>query len=160
MPNWRKIIVGDAFKLPSRDLNYYRDLVLVWPFTLFSIVSAIRGTGPSHSPADTVYFHRGLAVALICLLLAKERLLLVGISLGLLVCRGLLPMMWAKDWVDVLWLMLGVVAFLSVTVLKMRAGWRLSYEIPEGFTVLGMIIGVSSLVASLTLAQWMLNWPN
>ena len=24
MAHWRKIIVGDAFKLPSSDFNYYR----------------------------------------------------------------------------------------------------------------------------------------
>jgi hypothetical protein len=31
MPNWKQIIVGDAFKLPSRNPRYYLDLVLIVP---------------------------------------------------------------------------------------------------------------------------------
>jgi hypothetical protein len=40
MRNWNRIIVvGDAFKPSSRNLDYYRDLFLVWPFLLFSIIA-------------------------------------------------------------------------------------------------------------------------
>ena len=31
MPDWNPIIVGDAFKLPSRDPRYYLDLVFIVP---------------------------------------------------------------------------------------------------------------------------------
>src|ERR1700730_6548861 len=31
MPDWKQIIVGDAFRLPSRDPRYYLDLVLIVP---------------------------------------------------------------------------------------------------------------------------------
>jgi hypothetical protein len=37
MPDWKRLIVGDAFQLSSRDFNYYRDLFLLWPFLLFTI---------------------------------------------------------------------------------------------------------------------------
>jgi hypothetical protein len=31
MPDWKRIIVGDAFKLPSRNPRYYLDLMLIVP---------------------------------------------------------------------------------------------------------------------------------
>jgi len=31
MPNWKQIVVGDAFRLPSRNPRYYLDLVLIVP---------------------------------------------------------------------------------------------------------------------------------
>src|SRR5205823_14877564 len=103
--HWRKIIVGDAFRLPSRDFNYYRDLALLWPLMLFGSVSVVRGFSHSRPPADAVYFHRALAVAAICLLLANERLLLVGISMLFLASRGLFALIWDRDWAVLFWLL-------------------------------------------------------
>jgi hypothetical protein len=45
MPNWKRIVVGDAFRLPSQNINYYRDLVLAWPFLLFAVVGIFKLLG-------------------------------------------------------------------------------------------------------------------
>ena len=34
MVDWKRIIVGNAFRLPSRDLRYYLDLALIVPLFL------------------------------------------------------------------------------------------------------------------------------
>jgi hypothetical protein len=39
MPNWKQIVVGDAFKISPGGFNHYRDLFLMWPFLLFSIIA-------------------------------------------------------------------------------------------------------------------------
>lgn len=45
--------MGDASKLPLHDLNYYRDLALLWPFFLFAIAGALRGFNIG-SPGDAL----------------------------------------------------------------------------------------------------------
>jgi hypothetical protein len=39
MPNWKRIIIGDALKVSSSGINQLRDLFLMGPFLLFSIVA-------------------------------------------------------------------------------------------------------------------------
>ena len=45
MPNWNKLIVGNAFKLPSRNPRFYLDLVLWFPtfLTGFWFVECFHG---------------------------------------------------------------------------------------------------------------------
>jgi hypothetical protein len=56
-PQWRieKTIVGNAFRLPSGNRNYYRDLFLLCPFLLFAIAGLLHAFAvtklPSHSTA-------------------------------------------------------------------------------------------------------------
>ena len=159
MPNWRRIIIGDAFKLPSRDYNYYRDFTLVWPFVFFSIVSLIIGFRHPRSPADTLHFHRVLVVASPCLLLAKEKLLLAGIASVVLIAflfRGfLLAAVWERQWQ----LLLGILLCLSVVagtaLAKAHDGWRISYDIPEGITIVQLLMATASVLFTLGLAEWM-----
>jgi hypothetical protein len=49
MPDWKKIIVGDAFKVSSGGVNQLRDLFLVWPFLLFSIIAVSGLLGPNET---------------------------------------------------------------------------------------------------------------
>jgi len=41
MANWKQMIVGDAFRSPLHDFNYYRDTFLIWPFLLFTIAGLV-----------------------------------------------------------------------------------------------------------------------
>ena len=45
MPNWNKIIIGNAFKLPSRVPRFYLDLMLWFPtfLTGFWFVGCFHG---------------------------------------------------------------------------------------------------------------------
>lgn len=83
MVNWRRIIIGDAFRFYSRDFNYFRDLALVWPFLPFSIIAFSE-----FYVGTTTQVHRVvmLAIAIGCLILAEERLLLAA-SQGFVVLR-------------------------------------------------------------------------
>lgn len=155
MPNWRRIIVGDAFKLPSRDLNYYRDLALVGPWLVFSIASLMQGFSHSRSPEDTLFFHRALVGAIICLLLAKEKLLFIVGALAIVLWRGLLLLIALYDWRLALLLLLAGAVGIGVAIVKERAGWRPSYDLPNGVTVVDVLIFAVSLSLSLTFALWM-----
>jgi hypothetical protein len=80
MTDWRRILVGDAFKVSPGGINHYRDLFLMWPFLLFSIVAI-------SSLFDTVAAHHAEAFkftlcAIVTILLAKERLILLLVALG------------------------------------------------------------------------------
>ena len=48
VPDWKRVVVGDAVQLSSRDFNYYRDLFLVWPFLLFTIAGLVNLFGVGH----------------------------------------------------------------------------------------------------------------
>ena len=71
MPNWNRILVGDAFKV-SPDLNYYRDLFLLWPFLGFSI-AAIPNIVMPQSAAYRIFGLKLAVCAAVALLLAKEK---------------------------------------------------------------------------------------
>ena len=48
MTDWKQIIVGDAFKLPSRNPRYYLDLVLMVPL-LFAALFLSEGIRTWHT---------------------------------------------------------------------------------------------------------------
>src|ERR1700761_1754900 len=77
--DWKRAIVGEAFTLPTKDLNFYRDLFLMWPFLLFAVAAFTNflRRGVNHRQG---FIFLGLAV--ICLLLAREKFALVGGALG------------------------------------------------------------------------------
>jgi hypothetical protein len=159
MYSWRRTIVGDAFKLYTRDSNYYRDLALLLPFLLFSIASVFRGCSDLHAPEDALLFHREVVAAIVCLLLAKEKLLLVAGAIGFVVIRGLVASLWHKQWLFVLGLSATAAAGTGVAMVLNRVGWRPSYEIPEHHSVVEVLIGVTSLMVAIFLEIRMSNWP-
>lgn len=82
MPNWQAIIVGDAFKLKSRDPRYYADMALMWPTLLFG--SVLLGTISRWPP---VFWgpHGILLWTLLlaaCLVLLEERVVILAGCLG------------------------------------------------------------------------------
>jgi hypothetical protein len=88
MTDWKQIIVGDAFKLPSRNPRYYLDLVLMLPL-LFAALFLSEGIRTWH----TSQFDLKEAVisgGLVCffLLLTKDHIRVVGNILFLVVFQS------------------------------------------------------------------------
>jgi len=78
MPNWNKIIVGNAFKLPSRAPRFYLDLMLWFPTLLtgFWFVGCFHGWRMSQWDVREA----ALSATVLCflLLLVKECTVLIG----------------------------------------------------------------------------------
>ena len=91
MSNWRRIIDGDVFRLPSENLHRHRDLFLFSPFFLFSIVGIIDIFNPEH--IHRVIWLNCLALAAIAVFLARERSVPLGTVLGFCVVRFLVTLL-------------------------------------------------------------------
>ncbi len=82
MPNWNKIIIGDAFKLPSRAPRFYLDLMLWFPtfLTGFWFVGCFHGWRMNQWDIREA----ALSAMVLCflLLLIKERTVLMASMLG------------------------------------------------------------------------------
>jgi hypothetical protein len=75
MIDWKRIIVGNAFRLPSRDLRYYLELALIVPLffaALFLMESLRAGRSDLHQT--------GIAAGLVCLflLLIKDHIRVIA----------------------------------------------------------------------------------
>ena len=79
MPNWKRIIVGDAFKLSPGGINHYRDQFLMWPFLLFSVLAVTNLF--ARESAYRAYGFKSAVCAVVAILLAKERIILFMASL-------------------------------------------------------------------------------
>jgi hypothetical protein len=148
MPNWRRIVVGDAFKLSSGDPNYYRDLVLFWPIFLFSIAALAQFTGGN--VADRHYAVKLLGCAVVAMLLAKEKLLLLMGIAGFVAFRCL----WAFFLMQHDWRLL-VTFVLCVCVVAPFRNRRFSYQWPQRILVTDLIVGLSSLGGTIAVIRWM-----
>ena len=130
----------------SRDLNYYRDLALLWPFLFSSILFAdhITTSGSGEKRHALVF----LVIALVCLLLAKEWPFLLLGSLGFVTFR-----FWVFASGRSLELWLTRIGLLAATLLVLWAfrNRRFSYRFPPGLSVLDLVVGVGSLL----LAGWL-----
>ncbi len=84
MPNWNKLIVGDAFKLPSRNPRFYLDLILWFPtfLTGFWFVECFHGWRMNQWDVREA----ALSGTVLCflLLLIKERTVAISSMLGVL----------------------------------------------------------------------------
>jgi len=146
------MIVGDAFKLPSRDINYYRDLCLFWPFLLFSIAAIIHLSAPQ-SPAYRVYGFKLAACAVLAMILAREKLLLFTAALGFVAVRFAFGLAVTQDWRALAGLVIsGGILF---GILRARADWKPSYQWSKKLSVLDLLVGVASLGGAIALAVWM-----
>ncbi len=153
MPDWKKLIVGDAFEPSTKDPNYYRDLALLWPLLAFSIATAAALTDDSLSRS---YLYKSLAGLIVCLLLAKEKWLLVGGASGFVALRTLvaLPSNWNKALLPelLLWFLVSssVVAATLYYLLYFRKG-ELSYKMPQGFRIMDLVVAMASLGITIAL---------
>jgi steroid 5-alpha reductase family enzyme len=79
MTDWKRMIVGDAFRVTSRDPNYYRDLLLFWPFWAFTVAGTTNLFSGHHDHRAGLLF---IALGLLSLMFARERFFLVAVGLG------------------------------------------------------------------------------
>ncbi|SRR6266481_1030836 len=89
MPNWNRIVVGDAFKLPSKSPRYYVDVALV-PVAIYSLligIIAIWSWPPATwNQVDALW---ATAAILCCMVLAKERTVVFGAATAYFFYLGL-----------------------------------------------------------------------
>ena len=149
MPNWRQVIVGDAFRLPSRELSYYRDLFLACPFWLFTVASVANLLNPH---ADHRLLLRVVPLSALAILLARERIGLLGGALGFTALQSLIFFVLRHDWVGLaVAIPTGTLFYLLIWFLK---DYKSSYEFPRDLTIVDLVIGLSSLALSLMVLRW------
>jgi hypothetical protein len=150
LPDWKRLIVGDAFQLPSRDFNYYRDLFLLWPFLLFTIAGVVNLFGVGRDHRDGIRF---VVLSLVTVLLARERLLLIGGALGFCAVRSLVSFALRHDWVGLaVAIPSGTLFFILIRSLR---DYKPSYEWPTGGSrIVDFVVGMISLGLSLAVFHW------
>jgi hypothetical protein len=154
MADWRRFIVGDAFKLSSSDINYYRDLFLLWPFLLSSIVGLSNLWTPTNS-SDRMYAYKAAGAALVIFLLAKERLLLlVGSLMYVTIKLGVAAIFVHSRGVVIGFLCCGGVLTALLMSRPLRE-WKPSYLSNGEMHVLDFVVGIAGLIAGIGLLQWL-----
>ena len=153
MPDWKKVIVGDAFELPSRDFNYYRDLFLVWPFFLFTILGLVCLFGVGHDYRDGAKF---AALSLVTILLARERFILIGGALGICAVQSLLSFFLRHNWVGLaVGTLTGVLLLLLIGSLK---DYKPSYQLPQSSSIVSALVSLLSLGFSFLVLFLVFRW--
>lgn len=149
MPDWNRLIVGDAFHLPSRDFNYYRDLFLLWPFLFFTIAAlvALFRTGDDHRLGFEC-----AAVSLVIILLARERLILIGGALGFCAVQSGISFALKHDWMALAVSILTGVSFLML--MRTLKDYKPSYRWPAGHNIVQISVGLCSLGLTIALFSW------
>jgi hypothetical protein len=153
MPDWNRIVIGDAFKPPSRNFDYYRDMFLMWPILAFSVAAITQIISPA-SPEYRIYGFKLAACAVVALLLAKERLLLIAGGDGFVALRLAVALAFTQDWATYLVGFL-VSAGVFLAILWVRRDWKPTYEEPAKLNVLSAAVGAAGLGAAVALGLWL-----
>lgn len=149
MPDWNRIIVGDAFRLPSRVFNFYRDTFLVWPFLLFTIAALVNLLSVGKGHRLGLEFG-GLSV--LSILLARERIILIGIALGFCAVQSLVSFFLRHDWLG---LAIGIPSsVLLVVLLRCMKDYKPSYDRPKGQSIATVLLGLISLGLTILAIRW------
>jgi hypothetical protein len=130
----------------SRDINYLRDVALFWPFVLYSIFAV----GAVFPQGDHRLALRCAAVAVLALLLAKERLLLFFVGLGFVATQSLIALILHR-WN---WIVFTVFVLTAVPFLLAHRYWqkpKLRYPVPDEFRLIDALWSVASICVSLLL---------
>jgi hypothetical protein len=152
VPDWKRLIVGDAFQLSARDFNYYRDLFLLWPFLLFTISGLVSLFSVGHEYRDGAKF---AALSLVTILLARERFALIGGALGFCAVQSFLSFFLRHDWKGLaVAIPTGTLFFVLIRSLK---DYKPSYQWPSRFGIVDILVGLTSLVLTLALFPWILK---
>ena len=149
MSKWKRVVIGDAFRAPSHDLNYYRDSFLLWPFLLFTIAALVNlfTVGKDHRLGFEF-----AALSALTILLARERVVLIGVALGFCTVQPFLVFAIKHDWVGLaVAVPAGTLFYLLIRSLK---NYRLSYGSPKGGSIVDLLIGLLSLGLALAMLHW------
>src|SRR5690349_5000099 len=123
MPNWNRILVGDAFKVQPGGLDYYRDLFLLWPFLGFSIAATSVLMAP-RNPADRLFGLKLAVCAIVVLFLAKEKRLLLLLAPSYVFLRMVVGIIFIHTWQIFEWLLLSGGILLAVLWSGMLKKWK------------------------------------
>ena len=144
--NWQSIVYGngDALRWPSDDINYYRDLILLWPFLLFLVagITNLLTRGANHGPGLKL-----IVLALAMISIAKEKRLLLGGALGFCAWQSMFSFVVQRehDWRALATSILTGVSFLLL--IRACADYQPSYRIKRGssISVVALLVGLVSL---------------
>lgn len=153
MPDWKRIIIGDAFTLPSHSFDYYRDMFLVWPILAFSGTALVQIIAPA-SPAYRTYGFKLAVCAIVAVFLAKERLILIAGGAAFVALRLAFALAITQDWRTYLVGFL-VSSGIWFAALLMRKGWAPSYAWPAKRGVLSLAVGVAGLGTAVAIGAWL-----
>jgi hypothetical protein len=151
MSNWRRWVIGDAFEVHSIQL--YRDLFLLWPILLFSIIFGASLTSP-HNGHDWQVILRSGACTIGAIFLAKERVWLIAVVLfyiGVRLCfAALLKLNWKYG-------LVAAVLLGSLWILIRKNEERLSnpsYSFPKKLHLLDIVVALAGLCVALALGHY------
>jgi hypothetical protein len=144
MPDWKRLLVGEDSELPSPDLNYYRDLLLVSPFFLFTM------GGLAHllaAPNERMLAYRFFALAAVAIALTSERFILFIAAVGLCSLRLMLALAVNHEGFTFVTLLASVIPLLLA--LRFVRNYRPAYAVPKTLDVITFVIVASSFLISL-----------
>ena len=146
----------ERWKFPKRrpvGFNYYRDLFLMGPFLLFSIVALILAFQAPSAENRRDFFSFVIAAG-ICILLAKEKLLLVLGTLAFVLVRLFAAMPAATTWhpLALFFACLGLGVLLLAWV--SRTGYEPSYNIPDGYSLSEFFVALLGFGTALLVGYW------
>jgi hypothetical protein len=128
----------------SRDLNYLRDMVLLWPLIIFLIFAV----GCAFSRPDRPLAYRFATVVGVAILLARERLLLFIVALMWIAGQSWITMGFHPSWAV---FAAGAVSA-AVAALLVRLCWgkaKLSYQVPDEPQLVDLLVGLGSFCLTL-----------
>jgi hypothetical protein len=135
MPNWN-----------LQGLNFYRDRFLVSPVLLFSVLATANILAPE-SPGDRLYGLKLAACALVAVLLAKERLIVVLAAAGVIALESPMVLVATRDWKGYGPGFL-IAAGTIVALLPIARRWKPSPEEPRNTRKAALLFVMAGLVAA------------
>jgi hypothetical protein len=152
LPDWKRLIVGDAFALDSRNPNFYRDMFLFVPFLLSAIVTASGLLGPKH---DYLVALKSGLLALLIIALARERLLLVGASFGFVCVQSAVSFGLRRDPIALaVSILTGVACLLLFRSLK---DYKPSYSFEKDGKIATILVIAAGGVCWFALFRWLID---
>jgi len=133
-------IIGDAFRLENRDLNYYRDKYLVM-ICAFAMILAGDTLMRRPFPKDG-FLHAALwlGIVALCLALSKRLGLVLAGALGFLSLRGWIAFFSSRDAAYFIFaLVVGASAF---GIVKLTAHKYRDLQLPKSYTGIELAIDV------------------
>jgi hypothetical protein len=129
-------------------IDCYRDRFLLWPVLLFSMLAIANIVAPESS-ADRVYGFKLAGCAVIAVLLAKERLVVLLAGAGFVAVKLGVALVITRDWKAYgLGLLVSIVIVLALLPALRR--WKSSYENRPQTSVPGILFVVAGIVAAVT----------
>ncbi len=132
-----------------QSIDHYRDRFLLGPILLFSLL-AIANVAAPESPADRLYGFKLTACAIIAVLLAKERLVIILAAVGFMALRLAIALAVTRDWKSYGASLLVSIGML-VALFPLQRHWKPSYKDAPQTSIPGALFVVAGIVAAVTI---------